>query len=153
MKWDLTKGWRDKVRKWHLALYSFRCLYVDLYGVYGHVFSCMVKYMVMHSHVLSCMVMCGYELACMYIMYDHMVSLRQEQNPIMKFAVPFLKMFTLCMLWRARFLSDFYSVFCIHQILSSAPLLAKIQEQKVSQKVRIFFLLLAIIQDEKTLTF
>ena len=64
-----------------------------------------------------------------------MVSLRQEQNPIMKFAVPFLKMFALCMLWRAQFLSDFYSVFCV---------------QKVSQKVRIFFLLLAIIQDKKT---
>ena len=51
-----------------------------------------------------------------------MESLRQEQNPIMKFAVPFLKMFALCMLWRAQFLSDFYSVFCVHQILSSGPL-------------------------------
>ena len=30
------------------------------------------------------------------------VSRRQEQNPIMNFAVPFLKM--LCMLWRAQFL-------------------------------------------------
>ena len=40
----------------------------------------------------------------------HMVSLRQEQNPIMKFAFPFLKMFALCMLGRAQFLSDFYSV-------------------------------------------
>ena len=47
-----------------------------------------------------------------------MVSLRQEQNPIMKFAVPFLKMFALCMLWRAQFLPDFDSVFCVHQILS-----------------------------------
>ena len=45
----------------------------------------------------------------------YMVSLRQEQNPIMKFAVPFLKMLALCMLWRAQFLSDFYSVFCVHQ--------------------------------------
>ena len=52
----------------------------------------------------------------------YMVSLRQEQNPIMKFAVPFLKMFTLCMLWSAQFLSDFYSVFCVHQILSFGPL-------------------------------
>ena len=36
-----------------------------------------------------------------------MVSLRQEQNPIMKFAVPFLKMFALCMLWRARIFMKF----------------------------------------------
>ena len=28
----------------------------------------------------------------------HMVSLRQEQKPIMKFAVPLLKMFVLCVL-------------------------------------------------------
>ena len=41
----------------------------------------------------------------------HMVSLRQEQNPIMKFAVPFHKMFALCMLWRAQFLPDFHLVF------------------------------------------
>ena len=47
----------------------------------------------------------------------YMVSLRQEQNPIMKFAVPFLKMLALCMLWRAQFLLDFYAVFCVHQIL------------------------------------
>ena len=46
-----------------------------------------------------------------------MVSLRQEQNPIMKFAVAFLKMLALCMLWRAQFLLDFYAVFCVHQIL------------------------------------
>ena len=51
-----------------------------------------------------------------------MVSLRQEQNSIMKFAVPFLKMLALCMLWRAQFLSDFYAVFCVHQILILLPL-------------------------------
>ena len=68
----------------------------------------------------------------------HMVSLRQEQNPIMKFAVPFLKMFAFCMLWRAQFLSDFYSVFCVHQILISLPLSAKIWEQKVSSRVHAF---------------
>ena len=33
----------------------------------------------------------------------YMVSLRQEQIPLMKFAVPFLKMLALCMLWRAQF--------------------------------------------------
>ena len=41
--------------------------------------------------------------------YQHMVRWRQEQNPIMNFAVPFVKMLTLCMLWRARLLSDFYA--------------------------------------------
>ena len=71
----------------------------------------------------------------------------------MNFAVPFLKMLTLYMLWRAQFLSDFYAVFCIHQILILLPLQARIWEQKVSQKVRILILLLAIIQDEKPLTF
>ena len=52
----------------------------------------------------------------------HMVSLCQEQNPIKEFAVPFLEMFALCKLWRAQFLYDFYSVFCVHQILSFGPL-------------------------------
>ena len=47
----------------------------------------------------------------------YMVSLCQVQYPIMKFAVPFLRMLVLCMLWRAQFLSDFYAVFCVHQIL------------------------------------
>ena len=69
----------------------------------------------------------------------------------MKFAVPFLKMLTLYMLWRAQFLSGFYAVFCVYQIL--LPLKAKILDQKVSQKISILILLLAIIQDEKTLTF
>ena len=36
-----------------------------------------------------------------------MVSWRQEQNLIMNFAVPLLKMLTLYMLWRAQFLSNF----------------------------------------------
>ena len=53
---------------------------------------------------------------------QHMVSLRQEQNPIMKFAIPVLKMFALCMLWKTQFLSNFYSVLCVHQILSFWPL-------------------------------
>ena len=44
---------------------------------------------------------------------DYMVRLRQEQNPIMKFAVPFLKMLAFSMLWRAQILSDFYAVFCV----------------------------------------
>ena len=43
-----------------------------------------------------------------------MVSLRQEQNPIMKFAVPFLKMFALCMLWRARIFMKFETY--VHKI-------------------------------------
>ena len=52
----------------------------------------------------------------------YIVSLRQEQNPIISFAVPFLKMLALCMLWRAQFLSDFYAVFCVYQILILSPL-------------------------------
>ena len=51
-----------------------------------------------------------------------MVSQRQEQNPIINFDVPLLKMLTLCMIWRAQFLSDFYAVFCVHQILILLPL-------------------------------
>ena len=39
-----------------------------------------------------------------------------------EFAVPFHKMLTLHMLWRAQFLLDFYAVFCIHQILILLPL-------------------------------
>ena len=46
----------------------------------------------------------------------------QEQNPIMNFAVPFLKMLTHYLLWRAKFLSDFYAVFCVHQIVILLPL-------------------------------
>ena len=71
----------------------------------------------------------------------------------MNFAGPFLKMLTLYMLWRAQFLSKFYAVFCVHQILILLPLEAKILVQKVSHKVRIIILLLAIIQDEKPLIF
>ena len=39
-----------------------------------------------------------------------MVSLSQEQHFIMNFAVPFLKMLTLYMLWRAQFLTEFYAL-------------------------------------------
>ena len=63
----------------------------------------------------------------------------------MNFAAPFLKMLTLYMLWGAQFLSDFYAVICVLQIFILFPL----WEQKVSQKVKILILLLAIIQDEK----
>ena len=48
-----------------------------------------------------------------------MVSLRQEQNPIMNFGAPFLKMLALRIFWRAHFLLDFYAVFCVHQISES----------------------------------
>ena len=71
----------------------------------------------------------------------------------MNFAVPFLKMLTLYILWKAQFLLDFYAIFSFHQILILLPLSAKIQEEKVSQKVRIGILLLAIIQDEKKIKF
>ena len=46
-----------------------------------------------------------------------MESRCQEQNPILNFAVLFLKILTPYMLQRAQFSSDFYAVFCIHQIL------------------------------------
>ena len=61
-----------------------------------------------------------------------MVSRRQEQHSIMNFAVAFLNLLTLYMLWRAQFLTEFYAVFCIYQILISVPLWAKILDQKVS---------------------
>ena len=57
----------------------------------------------------------------------------------MKFAVPFLKMFAVCMLWRAQFLSDFDSVFCVHQVLGTEGV----------PKSQNIFLLLALIQDGK----
>ena len=82
-----------------------------------------------------------------------MVSQRQEQHSIMNFAVAFLNLLTLYMLWRAQFLTEFYAVFCIYQILIFLPLWAKILDQMVSQKVRIIFLLLAIFQAEKKLIF
>ena len=47
-----------------------------------------------------------------------MVSQRQEQNPIMNFAVPFPKILTLYMLWRASFLEELYAVFCVYHILN-----------------------------------
>ena len=34
----------------------------------------------------------------------------------MNFAVAFLNLLTLYMLWRAQFLTEFYAVFCIYQI-------------------------------------
>ena len=69
----------------------------------------------------------------------------------MKFAVPFLKILKLQMLWTAQFLSEFYAVFCLYQIFIFKK--AEILDQKVSQKVRIFILLLPIIQDENNLIF
>ena len=51
-----------------------------------------------------------------------MVSMGQEQNSIMNFAVTFLKMLALYMLWRAQFLSKLDAVFCVHQILILLPL-------------------------------
>ena len=47
-----------------------------------------------------------------------MVSMGQEQNSIMDFAVTFLKMLALYVLWRAHFLSELYAVYCLYQILN-----------------------------------
>ena len=46
-----------------------------------------------------------------------MVIRRQEQHSIMNFAVPFLKMLTLYMLWRARVLVEIF-----YRLLSSSDL-------------------------------
>ena len=54
--------------------------------------------------------------------YIYMVSMCQEQHSLMNFAVCFFKMLPLNMLLRAQFLSEFYAVFCIHQILNLLPL-------------------------------
>ena len=75
----------------------------------------------------------------------YLFHLNVHQN----FAVTFLKMLALYMLWRAQFLSEFYVVFCVHQILILLKLLAKIWEHNVSQKVKILILLLAIILIKK----
>ena len=68
---------------------------------------------------------------------------RQQQDSNMNFAVPFLKMLALYMLWIAQFLLESYAVYQISVLL---PLYAKIWDQKVSQKVRKLILLLAKIQ-------
>ena len=49
--------------------------------------------------------------------HTQMVSRHLGQNPIMNFAVPFLKIIILFVLCRAKFLSDFRAVFCVHQAL------------------------------------
>ena len=67
----------------------------------------------------------------------HMVSMCQEQHSIMNFAVTFLKMLALYMLWRAQILTDLHAVFCVHQIRISVPPQAKNLDQKVSRKNRI----------------
>ena len=66
----------------------------------------------------------------------------------MKFDVPFLKMLSLYMLWRAQF----YQNFMPSSDLDLVTTIAKIWHQKVSQKVRIIVLLLVIIKDETPLT-
>ena len=58
----------------------------------------------------------------LHVWSPHVISWREQQNPDRNFAVPFLKIHTLYMLWRAQFLSDFYIVFCVHQILILLPL-------------------------------
>ena len=67
----------------------------------------------------------------------------QEQHSIMKFAVTFLKMPALYMLWRAQILTDLHAVFCVHQIRISLPPQAKNLDQKVSRKNRILPLKIA----------
>ena len=49
------------------------------------------------------------------------------------------------MLWKAQFLLEFYVIFCVYH--------NKIRDQKGHQKVRIFLLILAIIQNENNLIF
>ena len=61
----------------------------------------------------------------------------------MNFAVIFLNMPALYMLWRAQILTDLHAVFCVHQIRISAPPQAKNLDQKVSRKNRILPLKIA----------
>ena len=56
--------------------------------------------------------------------------------------------FCYCFPLNDQFLSESYAVFCVYQILILLKLYAKIWDQKVSQKVRMLFLLLDIIQEE-----
>ena len=81
----------------------------------------------------------------------HMVGLRQEQNPIMKFAVPFLKNArTLNFLESSIFIGFLCCLLRLSDLdLVLLPLKAKIWVQRVSEKVKIIILLLAIIQDKK----
>ena len=46
--------------------------------------------------------------------WEHMISMCQEQHSIMNIAVAFLKMFAFKMLWRAQLLTELLSVICIH---------------------------------------
>ena len=89
---------------------------------------------------------------CVFL-YIYMVSFHQDQNPIMKFAVPLLKMFALCMLWRAQFLYDFYSVFAFIRSWSLYHFKLKFGNRRCPKKSEYFFLLLDIIHDEKNLRF
>ena len=69
---------------------------------------------------------------------DHIVS-RLEQHPILNFAVPFLKMLTIYMLWRAQFSPDVYAVFFVHQILILLPLYAEIWGRRCPKKSEYLF--------------
>ena len=53
---------------------------------------------------------------------SYMASNGQEQHSIMKFAVFFLKMLAINMLWRAQFLTELHAVFCVHLIWILLPL-------------------------------
>ena len=64
----------------------------------------------------------------------YVVSRRQKQDPILNFAVPFLKMLTIYMLWRAQFSPDVYAVFFVHQILILLPLYAEIWGRRCPKK-------------------
>ena len=75
---------------------------------------------------------------------NYMEGRHRQQHSIMNFAVPFLELVTLYMLWRAQILSEFYDVFCVCQILILQKLKAKIWYERVTQKGILFFLLLAI---------
>ena len=52
----------------------------------------------------------------------------------MNFAVAFLKMLTLYVLWSAQFLTELHAVFCIDLIWILLPLCTKFWDQKVTKK-------------------
>jgi len=75
-----------------------------------------------------------------------MVSNGQEQHSIMKFAVFFLKVFAINMLWRAQFLTELHAVFFVHLIYGSCyHYKLKIWTKRFQENIKFFNLKLAII--------
>ena len=105
----------------HMVLYGSVWPLID---PFSPIWSCTILYGPVWSHIVSHGLIWSHMHPYVPVWHRmvHMVSWRQKQNPILNFAVPFLKILILYMLWRAQFLSHFYTVFCVHQILILLPL-------------------------------